>query len=76
MASEHFILCKCTYCNKGRPKLKQENEEGKTSKKPAALHYPKAAVAVHTGAEDDNAAVLRHLKVMQAEYKKFTPTNR
>ena len=57
---------------KGRPKPKQENEEGKTSKKPA-LHYPKAAVAVHTGPEDDNAAVLRHIKVMQAEYKKIHP---
>ena len=57
---------------KGRPKPK-DDEAQKPRKKPA-LHHPKAAVPVEPmGAEDDNAAVLRHIRVMQAEYKKIHP---
>ena len=60
---------------KGRPKPKEDEAAQKPARKQPALYRPKAAVPVQQpmGDEDDNAAVQRHIRVMQAEFKKIHP---
>ena len=59
---------------KGRPKPKCSDGKAGESSKKTTMHHPKAAVTVEPmGTKDDNAAVQRNIKVMQAEYKKIHP---